>query len=84
VLAAIALAIWQRKRVLSWLDPEPLLRAGFAGAAGAVVLGTVANDSGAAFLIIGTIALLGCLAVAFGTQARKAPRSEQTVGDRSS
>jgi hypothetical protein len=73
VVAAIALVIWQRRRVLSWLAPEPLARAGFAGAAGAIVLGTVANDSGAGFLVVGSIALLGCLAFAYGAQARSVP-----------
>ncbi|MGZ5314715.1 MAG: hypothetical protein ACXWFE_02520 [Solirubrobacterales bacterium] len=73
VLGAIAVIAWQRRRVLSWLAPEPLARAGFAGAAGAIVLGTVANDSGAGFLIIGTIAMLGCLAFAFGRQAGSVP-----------
>ncbi|HET8975002.1 MAG TPA: hypothetical protein VFN15_00110 [Solirubrobacterales bacterium] len=73
VLAAIALVIWQRRRVLSWFAGEPLARAGFAGAAGAVLLGTVANDSGATFLIIGSIALLGCLAFAYGRQADSVP-----------
>jgi hypothetical protein len=71
VMAAIAIVLWQRRRVLSWLSPEPLARAGFAGGAGSILLGTVANDSGAAFLIIGTIALLGCLAVAYGVHARR-------------
>jgi hypothetical protein len=78
VMAAIAVVIWQRRRVLSWLSPEPLVRAGFAGGAGSILLGTVANDSGAAFLIIGTIALLGCLAVAYGVHARRL--SDQAEG----
>lgn len=64
-LAAITVGIVNRRRVLSWLGHAPLARAGFAGAAAAVLLGVVANDSGATFLIIGTIGLIGCLAFAW-------------------
>jgi hypothetical protein len=59
-------AVVFRRRLLALLGQAPLARAGFAGAAAAVILGVVANDSGAIFLIIGSIALLGCLSFAKG------------------
>ncbi len=64
-LAMIALAIWQRHRLARWLADVPLGRAGMTGAAGAVVLGTIANDSGATLLTIGTIGMLGVVAFAY-------------------
>jgi hypothetical protein len=64
VAALIAAAIFHR-RILGWFEGAPLARAGYAGALAAILLGVVANDSGATFLIIGTIGLLGCLAFAW-------------------
>ena len=49
---------------------ERMVFAGFAGAAAATVLGTVANDSGAVLLMIGTGFLLACGAFALGQPAR--------------
>jgi hypothetical protein len=83
-LAVIAVAVWQRHRILAWLESAPLERAGLAGASGAVVLGVVANDSGATFLVIGTIALVACVAYAYGqfawTQRKSTPAHEGSVG----
>lgn len=70
-LASIAMAAWQRRRLARWLRPVPLARAGMAGAAGAVILGVVANDSGATFLTIGTIAMLGVVAFAYARHAER-------------
>jgi hypothetical protein len=53
-----ALAIWQRARLRSWLQPVPALRAGLIGAIAATVIGTLANDSGALLLEIGTAYIL--------------------------
>ena len=47
--------------------------AGFAGAAAATVLGTVANDSGAVLLMIGTGFLLACGAFALGQSSATKP-----------
>ena len=69
-LLVVALVLIFRNRVLSWLAPVPLAGAGFAGATAAMLLGIVANDSGALFLIIGTIAMLACLAFAYAQHAR--------------
>jgi hypothetical protein len=73
-VAVVITAIVFRSRILAWLRPEPLVRAGFAGAAAATALGIVANDSGALFLIIGAIALLACVAFAYGQHARSQAR----------
>lgn len=62
---AIAAAVAARGPILVRLGRAPLARAGFAGAAAAVLLGVIANDSGATFLTIGSIGLLGCLAFAW-------------------
>ena len=57
VIVVLALAIWQRDRLLA-LWSEPPLRAAFLGSAAATVVGTLANDSGALLLEVGTAYLL--------------------------
>jgi hypothetical protein len=54
---AVALGVWQRQRVLSWFAGAPALRAGFLGAALAMLVATLANDSGALLLEVGTLYL---------------------------
>lgn len=68
-VAGIALALLNRRRVLSWFDDLPLLRAGFLGAVCAVLVATLANDSGVLLLEVGTIYLLLIAGFAW-TQAR--------------
>lgn len=59
LLAAVAvLAFVWRDRIASWLAGRPAMRAGLAGALAATLLGTLANDSGALLLEIGTAYLL--------------------------
>ncbi len=59
LLAAVAvLAIVWRDRVAAWLAGVPEVRAGLAGALAATLIGTLANDSGALLLEIGTVYLL--------------------------
>ncbi len=58
IAALAALAIWQRARLRKWLQPAPALRAGLIGAIAAAVIGTLANDSGALLLEIGTAYIL--------------------------
>jgi hypothetical protein len=72
-VAAIAVSVWQRERILAWLSAFPLARAGYAGAAAATVLGVLANDSAATFFTLGTIGLLSLLAFAW---------SQRRLGDR--
>ena len=58
VAVLAALAFWQRARLRKWLQPAPALRAGLIGALAATVIGTLANDSGALLLEIGTAYIL--------------------------
>jgi hypothetical protein len=58
VVALAALAIWRRDRLRFWLGEVPALRAGLLGALAATAVGTLANDSGALLLEIGTAYLL--------------------------
>ncbi|HUB99065.1 MAG TPA: hypothetical protein VMS11_04500, partial [Solirubrobacterales bacterium] len=58
VAAIVALAIWRRDRLQAWLRPAPALRAGLIGAVAATAVGTLANDSGALLLEVGTAYLL--------------------------
>ncbi len=53
-LAAIAVAIVFRRRVISWFAGRPAALAGTAGAVTATIVGTLANDSAALLLMIGT------------------------------
>jgi hypothetical protein len=58
VAAAAALAYLRRDRLRAWLVGVPAMRAGLLGALAATVVGTLANDSGALLLEIGTAYLL--------------------------
>jgi len=58
VVALAGLAIWRRHRLRAWLSGAPALRAGLLGALAATAVGTLANDSGALLLEIGTAYLL--------------------------
>jgi hypothetical protein len=65
IAALAALAIWQRTRLRKWLQPAPALQAGLIGALAATVIGTLANDSGALLLEIGTAYILVFVAYAW-------------------
>jgi hypothetical protein len=67
LLAIAALAIARRETLRAWLAPVPLLAAGLLGALVAVVVGTLANDSGALVLEIGCAYLLVFIAFAWTT-----------------
>jgi hypothetical protein len=58
VLLAAGLAYLKRARLQSWFEGAPALRAGLVGALAATAVGTLANDSGALVLEIGTAYLL--------------------------
>jgi hypothetical protein len=58
VAALAALAVAKRDRLRAWLRAYPAMRAGLLGALAATVAGTLANDSGALLLEIGTAYLL--------------------------
>jgi hypothetical protein len=65
VVAAIGVAVAKWRRIDAWLTPAPLARAGFLGACAAVAVGVLVNDSGATFLVLGSIALGATLAYAW-------------------
>jgi hypothetical protein len=65
IALAAALAIARRERISAWLRPAPYVRAGLAGALAATILGTLANDSGALLLEIGSAFLLVFLGYAW-------------------
>ncbi len=62
IAALAALAFARRERLQAWLAPFPAVRAGLLGALAATLIGTLANDSGALLLEIGTAYLLVLLA----------------------
>lgn len=53
-LAALLAAAVGRRRLAAWLAVFPAARAGFIGGLAATVVGTLANDSGALLLMVGT------------------------------
>lgn len=58
VLGLAVLAYLRRDRLRSWLEGVPAMRAGLLGALAATLVGTLANDSGALLLEVGTAYLL--------------------------
>jgi len=58
VLGLAVLAYLRRDRLRAWLEAVPAMGAGLVGALAATVVGTLANDSGALLLEIGTAYLL--------------------------
>jgi hypothetical protein len=62
-----------RDRILGWFGDQDAARAGFLAACAATVVGTLANDSGAILLIIGTI----LLALAAGFFWARSPAREE-------
>jgi hypothetical protein len=72
VAALVALAIWQRDRLRAWLRQSPAMRAGLIGAVAATVVGTLANDSGALLLEVGTAYLLVFVGFAW-TESGRSP-----------
>ncbi len=75
LLATIAAAVLQRRRVLAWFEGSPALAAGFAGAAAATAIGTLANDSGALLLEVGTAYLLAFGGYVWAERAESGPRA---------
>jgi hypothetical protein len=79
-VAGIAVAVVRRERILAWFDGRPFMRAGFLAAAGAVLLATVANDSGALLLEVGTIYVLLIAGFAWAESATPAPPEPPRTG----
>jgi hypothetical protein len=80
VAIVAALAIWRRDRIVAWLGGRPAMRAGLLGALVATVVGTLANDSGALLLVIGSAYLLVFVGYAWaesrspGSQSGRSPK----------
>ena len=53
-IAAIAAAVFYRERIASWFAGRPAASAGVVGAIAATAVGTLANDSAALLLMVGT------------------------------
>ena len=73
-LIAIAAAIWFRREIIGWFDGRPAALAGVAGAATATVVGTLANDSAALLLMIGTGFVAAFCGLAWGTRPKAGGR----------
>lgn len=73
LLAIAAFAFAHRETLRAWLVAAPLLAAGLLGALVAVVVGTLANDSGALVLEIGTVYLLVFAGFAWAEAPEPAP-----------
>ena len=71
VLGLAALAAWKRDVLRSWLRDAPALQAGLLGALAATVAGTLANDSGALVLEIGSAYLLAFAGFAWAEGAAR-------------
>jgi hypothetical protein len=71
VVALAALAIVRRDRLAAWLEGRPAVRAGLLGALVATAVGTLANDSGALVLEVGTAYLLVFVGFAWAENGRK-------------
>jgi hypothetical protein len=69
-LLLIGAGIVWRRRVADWFDGRPEVRAAFLGAIAGTVVGTLANDSGALLLMIGTALTSLCAAYAWAQRAR--------------
>ncbi len=65
LIAGVCACITQWRRVDAWLKTAPPARAGFLGACAAVATGVLVNDSGATFLVLGSLALGATLAFAW-------------------
>jgi hypothetical protein len=74
LLAAILAYAW-RDRLHAWLEGVPTMRAGLLGALAATAIGTLANDSGALLLEIGTAYLLVFLSFAWAESDAKSGES---------
>lgn len=84
-VVGIGVALYKRDRILAWFAATPALRAGFIAAAFATLVGTLANDSGALLLEVGTVYLLLIAGFAWAQAGLPPPRRESGgLGDRPS
>jgi hypothetical protein len=71
-----ALAYLRRDRLKAWLEGVPAMRAGLVGALAATLIGTLANDSGALLLEVGTAYLLVFTGFAWAESSGSSGESE--------
>jgi hypothetical protein len=77
VVLALAITAWvRRERLRAWVGPYPAMRAGLLGALAVTVIGTLANDSGALLLEIGTAYLLVFVGFAWAEAPRESPDTD--------
>ncbi len=77
VLVAAVFAYLRRDQLNTWLEGVPTMRAGLLGALAATVIGTLANDSGALLLEIGTAYLLVFTAYAWAERDGKSGETDR-------
>jgi hypothetical protein len=77
VAAAAVVAYIRRDRLRAWLAGVPAMRAGLLGALAATAIGTLANDSGALLLEIGTAYLLVFTGFAWAESAANSEEARQ-------
>jgi hypothetical protein len=65
VIAGVCACVVRWRRIDGWLRPAPFARAGVIGACAAVPVGVLVNDSGATFLVLGSLALGATVAFAW-------------------
>ena len=70
LIAGVGVAAAQYRRIDAWLRPAPFVRAGVIGACAAVAVGVLVNDSGATFLVLGSLALGAALAFSWAQSGR--------------
>lgn len=75
VFGLAVLAYLRRDRLRAWLEGVPAMRAGLLGALAATLIGTLANDSGALLLEIGTAYLLVFTGFAWAEKQRSSGES---------
>ncbi len=68
-LLGIAAAVVFRRQVISWFAGRPAALAGAAGAAAATIVGTLANDSAALLLMVGTGYVAAYCGLAWGCRS---------------
>jgi hypothetical protein len=73
-IAGGVLAWLRRRSIAAWLSDAPAMRAGLSGALAAILLATLANDSGALLLELGGAYLGAFLAFAWAEETRVARR----------
>lgn len=78
VVGLAILAVMRRDRLRAWLSGSRPMRAGLAGALAATIAGTLANDSGALLLEVGTAYLLVFTGYAWAESAHSADRQTKS------